>query len=237
MGKKWTDKDIKILKDNLNKSNKELANLLGRTEDSINNKKKKLKLIKNVKIYEPRKGEIFKNIIIDNVEYPNYKISNFGIVTHNNIELKQTLCKTKMNSGNYKTKGYLTCKIYDMNKNVKTVRVHRLVALMFVENKNPNLYDQVDHLDGDTTNNVYTNLEWVTGKENVERAIKNGQNKIKYGAKLTKEQVIEICEILSTTKISCARLAEKYKVNEETIRSIKVKKSWKEITNNYNFNE
>ena len=49
--------------------------------------------------------------------------------------------------------------------------VHRLVALSFIENKNPELYTQVDHIDCNRTNNNVYNLRWVTPKQNTRHAI------------------------------------------------------------------
>ena len=50
--------------------------------------------------------------------------------------------------------------------------VHRLVAKAFVEN--PRGLDIVNHIDGDKSNNNYTNLEWVTCSENTRHAIRMG---------------------------------------------------------------
>lgn len=51
----------------------------------------------------------------------------------------------------------------------KGLGVHTAVARAFCEGFNPEL--QVNHKDGNKTNNTASNLEWVTSKENVEHAI------------------------------------------------------------------
>ena len=51
------------------------------------------------------------------------------------------------------------------DKVVKTWYVHRLVAAAFIPN--PWQLPEVNHLDGDKTNNVPANLMWVTHQQNV----------------------------------------------------------------------
>ena len=46
--------------------------------------------------------------------------------------------------------------------------VHRLVAQSFVPN--PNNYPEVNHIDGNRLNNVFSNLEWTTRRGNLSHA-------------------------------------------------------------------
>lgn len=59
--------------------------------------------------------------------------------------------------------GYPYVEISDGVKRRKH-RMHRLVAQTFIPN--PDNLPQVNHIDGNTNNNVVTNLEWVTPGEN-----------------------------------------------------------------------
>ena len=56
--------------------------------------------------------------------------------------------------------------------NGRSRSVHRLVALAWIKNKNNK--PQVNHIDGNRSNNHYLNLEWVTNSENMAHAIKMG---------------------------------------------------------------
>jgi hypothetical protein len=61
-------------------------------------------------------------------------------------------------------KGYVKVSLW-VDKKVKTMKIHRLVAKYFVPN--PYNYKEVNHKDEDKTNNCVSNLEWCTRKYNV----------------------------------------------------------------------
>lgn len=67
------------------------------------------------------------------------------------------------------TKGYPQVCISDSQRKGYTLRVHRIVADAFIDN--PDNLPQVDHIDGDKTNNAVENLRWVTNQVNTEKAL------------------------------------------------------------------
>ena len=67
---------------------------------------------------------------------------------------------------------YKRVKLYH-NGMSKNYRIHRLVALVYLEN--PDKKKEVDHIDGDTFNNQLENLEWITRSENQKRAIERNK--------------------------------------------------------------
>lgn len=59
----------------------------------------------------------------------------------------------------------------------KNVKVHKLVAQLFIQNHNPNQLKCVNHKDGNKLNNHHSNLEWCTQGHNLKHAWDVGLNK------------------------------------------------------------
>jgi hypothetical protein len=107
-----------------------------------------------------------EEVFLDIDGYPKYKISNYGrIMSHKRkkpIILKQSIRSRKC---------YLRVALVDGSGKVRTVDVHRLVAIHFIPN--PDSKPQVNHIDCNKLNNHVTNLEWVTVSENTKHAYDN----------------------------------------------------------------
>ena len=77
--------------------------------------------------------------------------------------------------------GYKQVTLY-VNRNPTRIKVHRLVALLWLENP-PKDKPTINHKDGNKKNNHVNNLEWVTPQENCRHAWDNGLAFPSYGMK------------------------------------------------------
>lgn len=115
-----------------------------------------------------------------------YKISDQGEV----LNVKTNKIRKLKPSKN----GYVYVDLYK-DGNVSWKRVHRLVAMCFVDN--PNSYDIVMHLDNNKSNNVYTNLKWGTISENTKQAFEDRLISTSKTYYLYNEYLIITCDGLS----------------------------------------
>lgn len=101
-----------------------------------------------------------------------YQISNYGNVKRKKYVSIDTLGRRKVFQETF-VKTYKDNNGYYMvDLNHKRYRVHRLVAMAFVPN--PNNYKEINHIDGNKSNEHFKNLEWCSHKYNYEHALKTG---------------------------------------------------------------
>lgn len=135
--------------------------------------------------------------------------------------------------------GYKKVRLSNGDGTRKVFSVHRLILETFCPNENSSNL-QVNHIDGNKTNNCISNLEWVTCKQNIQHGYKMGlyhnigdNNNADH--KLCISQVLEIIDLLLAHEMTIQQIANKYQVSKFAIESIKYKKTWKHLTKNIDF--
>ena len=102
-----------------------------------------------------------------------YEVSNLGNVRNKNTKV----VLSQEDTGN----GYL-CVGLQIDKGVyKKTRVHRMVAMTFLEFQRTEERNEVDHINGNKSDNSVDNLRWCTHKENMNNPIT--RRKIRRGVK------------------------------------------------------
>lgn len=121
-----------------------------------------------------------------------YEVSNHGTVRSVDRVLQVTGQKDRLFKGQLLTihlnssVDYPQVKLYKENKGT-WFYVHRLVATAFLPN--PLNKPEVNHINGDRTNNDIANLEWSTSSENSYHAVSTGLRT--YTSRLTEEEFLE----------------------------------------------
>lgn len=127
--------------------------------------------------------------------YPKYEVSNYGQIR--NIKTGRIL-KQFVNQ-----RGYMILTLRTNNHVQMSVRVHRIVGEAFCENTYSCPIEELDvnHDDGDKTNNHAYNLYWATRKENIRHAFDTG---LKVSGRSRRIRVIETGEEFYSAR-ECAR--------------------------------
>ena len=163
--------------------------------------------------------EVWRLAPMNSPHYGHYWVSNLGRVKNE---------KGRILKGGLHNKGYhqVCVKLEGVQSTYKT---HRLVAIAFIPN--PDNLEQINHIDGDKTNNRVDNLEWCDNSYNQLHKVQTGlwvpaKGNDCQNSKLTEEEVVEI--YLSNLPIK--ELMEKYNVSRSTITHIKYDRNWTWLT-------
>lgn len=163
----------------------------------------------------------------------NYEVSNLGriraAVTRRGVSAGKILRPRKSGDGYFKVA---------MHKDLKrrNIGIHRVVAESFI-GPPPSKLHEVNHINCNSEDNRASNLEWVTHRDNMRHAYRNGRVTIptigggeKVGNhKLLTEEVREIRGRLSRGD-AARRIAVDFGVTRGTIDQIRDGKTWASVS-------
>lgn len=155
------------------------------------------------------------NFINDNLHKLKYNLEEGLVITPKGTN--GTLCGST---------GYLRAKVSG-----RLLQVHQILAVIYFGKQCVDM--QINHVDGDKTNNRKNNLEAISQIENIKHSHKIGARTYKSGthitsSKLCDKQVIEIRKKLNEGS-SQAKLAKEYGISKGAIQDIKEEKTWKHL--------
>ena len=153
--------------------------------------------------------------------FKKYKISNKGRVYS---KISKRVIRTYIRT--YKEKETEFAVLY-RNKKRLHPQLHRIIAMAFIDN--PKNKREVNHIDGNSSNNNIENLEWVSSSENTLHSYctglqKRGENF--YSAKLSEKEAIEIINAYRLGVFSQSVISKAYGVSKSTIKDLLAGRNW-----------
>ena len=132
--------------------------------------------------------------------------------------------------------GYKNVSVHILNaKKAKKLYIHRLVATLFLDKPSDDK-TQVNHIDGDKSNNHVSNLEWVSPKDNIKHMNENNLNvnrkKLGKTIKLPDDAILNAYLEVKMNWLGIAESARKYGMSRTTLSSIMNKRSRRDVTDN-----
>ncbi len=123
--------------------------------------------------------------------------------------------------------GYVQVTLTNREGERQIFKVHRLVAQTYCDGYSDD--KEVNHIDGNKSNNCFDNLEWVTRQENMKHA---AANNLLSSNKLSNNDVLKIRiskALIHNLKPDKIKKIFGLDVTNQTIRSIIKGKTWKEV--------
>lgn len=157
-----------------------------------------------------------------------YQISNLG-----RVRRKDTL---KVLTPLTLSKGYKGVRLYENEKQAVTKKIHRLVAEYFLEN--PLNLPQVNHIDGNKSNNKVENLEWCSNDYNMNHALLHGlipKGEKRHDSKCTEESLQYLQELINAG-FTIKQLSIVYGVCKQVMKTIVRNQTYKHLHLNLQYN-
>jgi hypothetical protein len=159
-----------------------------------------------------------------------YQVSDMGRIRTRNNRWGVT-DKYRILKQNKQRDGYHLVRLY-LNSQQSDCLVSRLVANAFIPN--PKNKKEVNHKDGNKSNNSASNLNWSTRSENMKHAFEMGLLNVRRGednnkSKLSEENVIEIRNTYAMGCFTQTEIAIAYNVTCANISEIVNYKTWKHV--------
>jgi hypothetical protein len=164
--------------------------------------------------------EIFKTI----PNYSLYQASNKGNIKTNNWKntKKTAILKPALDKN-----GYLRTVLIRDDGKYTTIKVHRIISSAFLGDITGM---EVNHKDGNKSNNDISNLELVTHSENIKHSFANNlQSNIGEKNPISKLNEVKVLEIRSKFKkhvYTREMLSKEYNVTISCIKDVLIRRSW-----------
>jgi hypothetical protein len=162
--------------------------------------------------------------------YPNYEASDLGrIRSIERVNQFGHKLESKILSYHLSPKGYLCVSVGDRLTIGRTKRLHRLVALAFLPN--PEKLSQVNHKNGNKSDNRIENLEWISNSNNKKHAVANSLYAYgsKHGRSKLKEQEVKAIKFLIKRGVFYKCIAPLFNVSKHTIDAIATRRLWRHV--------
>lgn len=186
--------------------------------------------------YKEEKWVYVDDTMVEGIIPNRYMVSSFG-------RFYDTQNGNYYPTENVKSLSYPSVHVQFIDGSYKTLKIHHIMMKRFRPfDYDPNIYTDIDHVDGVKYHNWVWNIERVTHQENIQRCVNIGLYPLcenQQNAVLTNDQVHKICNMISNGyKVSDIIKILKPEIpiiTKHLVNDIKGRRNYTEISKLYNF--